>query len=180
MVFDITNLKKIRKQLNLTQFQLAKKANVSQSLIAKIESNRLDPTYSKVKLLENALNSLTKMHQKEAKDIMIKYIISVNPETKLTKAIELMRKHNISQLPVLKNEVIIGLVSETSILSKNLTDIKDLKSEEVMNEAPPIISKDTKIDVIKDLLKYYPIVLIKEKGKLIGLITKADLIRNLV
>ncbi len=35
MPFELDEIKKLRKKLNLTQTQLAKKANVSQSLIAK-------------------------------------------------------------------------------------------------------------------------------------------------
>jgi len=77
MVFDITYLKKIRKQLNLTQHQFAKESQVSQSMIAKIESGKLDPTYSYVKKIEQVIQNLTKHYEKEAKDIMHKNIISV-------------------------------------------------------------------------------------------------------
>ena len=49
MVFDITHLKKIRKQLDLTQYAFAKEAGISQSMVAKIESGKLDPTYSYIK-----------------------------------------------------------------------------------------------------------------------------------
>lgn len=92
----------------------------------------------------------------------------------------MMNKNSISQVPVLENENVLGLVSESSILSKNLEDIKYLTAQDIMQEAPPIIAKDAKLQVIKQLLNYYPILLIKEKGKLIGLITKADLIKSLV
>ncbi|MBI2672242.1 CBS domain-containing protein [Candidatus Woesearchaeota archaeon] len=180
MVFDIANVKKIRKQLGLTQFELAKKSGLSQSLIAKIESNRLDPTYSRVKKIEETFDLLTKNEQKEAKDIMIKHIIYVNENTKVIEIIKILNKHKISQVPVLKNENIIGLISESTILKNNSGNIKDLKAEDMMDNAPPIISGNTKIEVIKNLLKYYPIVLVKEKGKLTGLISKSDLINSLV
>jgi predicted transcriptional regulator len=180
MVFDITSLKKIRKQLGLTQNQMAKKAGLSQSLIAKIESNRLDPTYSRVKKIEEALELLTKQDQKTAQEIMIKKIISVKDNTKIKEVIKLLNKYNISQVPVLKNDYAVGIISESTILNKSPDNISELKAEEIMDEAPPIISKDTKLEVIKNLLKYYPIILVKEKGNLIGLISKSDLIRSLV
>ncbi|MFQ5647816.1 MAG: helix-turn-helix transcriptional regulator, partial [Candidatus Aenigmatarchaeota archaeon] len=41
---EITEIRKIRKKLGLTQSQLAQEARVSQSLIAKIEAGKLDPT----------------------------------------------------------------------------------------------------------------------------------------
>tara|TARA_Y100000034_G_C6825319_1_gene372051 strand:+ start:30 stop:572 length:543 start_codon:yes stop_codon:yes gene_type:complete len=180
MVFDITQLKKIRKQLNLTQHQFAKTSGLSQSLIAKIESGKLDPTYSKVKKIEEALELLTKKHEKEAREIMMKKIISVQQDEKASKIIDLMNKNSISQIPILEKDKVIGIVSESSIISKNLEEIKLLKAKDIMEESPPIIAKDTKLEVIKKLLQHYPLVLVKEKGKLIGLITKADLIRSLV
>jgi predicted transcriptional regulator len=179
MVFDITHLKKIRKQLNLTQHQFAKTAGLSQSLIAKIESGKLDPTYSKVKKIEQALEILAKKHEKEAREIMVRKIISVQQEEKATKIIEVMNKHSVSQIPILEKDKVIGIVSESS-LSRGLEEIKLLKARDIMEEAPPIMAKDTKLEVIKNLLQHYSLVLVKEKGKLIGLITKADFIKSLV
>ena len=180
MVFDITQLKKIRKRLDLTQHEFAIKAGISQSMVAKIEANRLDPTYSNVKKIEQALVLLTKKDEKEAKDIMTKNIISVNKNEKISNVIKLMNKHTISQLPITDNNKVIGLISESSILNKNLKDIKNLKAENIMEETPPIIDKNARSEVIKQLLKFYPLVLVKERGRLIGLITKADLINSLV
>jgi predicted transcriptional regulator len=180
MVFDITQLKKIRKQLNLTQHEFAIKAGISQSMVAKIEANKLDPTYSKVKKIEETLELLTRHHEKEAKDIMIKNIISVNKNEKITNIIKSMNKHAISQVPVLDNEKVIGLISESSILNRSLEDVKNLTAKDIMDNAPPIIDKNAKLEVIKQLLKFYPLVLVKEKGNLIGLITKADLINSLI
>ena len=61
MNFDVKSIGSLRRKLNLTQKQLAKLSGVSQSLIAKIESNRIDPSYSKVvsifHALENEMNS---------------------------------------------------------------------------------------------------------------------------
>ncbi|RLG54747.1 MAG: hypothetical protein DRN95_08520, partial [Candidatus Hydrothermarchaeota archaeon] len=38
-VFDLSQLKFIRKKLKITQAELARKAGISQSMIAKIEAN---------------------------------------------------------------------------------------------------------------------------------------------
>lgn len=180
MVFDITQLKKIRKQIGLTQHQFASKAGISQSLIAKIEAEKLDPTYSKVKKIEQALELLTKALGKEAKDMMAKRIISIKPNERIPNIIKLMNKYNISQAPIIDKDNVIGLVSESSILSGNLKDINNLTANDIMTEVPPIISKNAKQEVIKHLLKYYPLLLVKDKDKLAGLITKTDLIKSLI
>ena len=49
MTYELEEIKKIRKSLGLTQAELAKRADVSQSIIAKIESGSIDPTLSKAK-----------------------------------------------------------------------------------------------------------------------------------
>ena len=54
---SLSEIKKIRKALGLTQKKLAFISGVSQSLVAKIESDRIDPTYSKVNQIFSALDS---------------------------------------------------------------------------------------------------------------------------
>ncbi len=108
---------------------------------------------------------------------MNKNIISINQDEKISTIIKLMTEHSISQVPVVEKGNLIGLISESTILQKE----KGTKfAKDIMEESPPIISKDTKLEVIKQLLYHYPLVLVKEKGNLKGLITKADLIKTLV
>ena len=180
MVFDISQLKKIRKQLEMTQNQFAKKVGISQSMIAKIESGKLDPTYSYVKKIENAINSLTKHEEKEAQEVMAKNIITAKLEEKMPDVIKIMNRNKFSQLPILKNGKVMGLITESSILEKDLEEIKNLKAKDLMMESPPIISENAKISVIIPLLKHFPTVLISKQGKLKGLITKADLLKSLL
>lgn len=178
MPYEISEIKPIRKKLGITQFELAKQANISQSLIAKIEAGILDPTYSKVSKIFDVFNSLSKSKELKAKNIMNKKLISINPETKIKDAIKEMRKHGISQTPVIKNNNCIGLVSETIIL--NSFTKKDIdKVKDIMEDAPPIIAKDTSIEIISNLLRFYPIVLVSEKGILQGVITKSDILKSI-
>ena len=47
MIHDLSEIKNLRKKAGITQLDLARKASVSQSLIAKIEAGKIDPTYTK-------------------------------------------------------------------------------------------------------------------------------------
>jgi predicted transcriptional regulator len=173
MVYEVSEIKAIRKKLGLTQSELAKQAGISQSLITKIEAGTLDPTYSKVKQIFNVLNTLSKSKELKAKNIMNKKLIFVLPDTKISDLIKQMKKHGISQIPVIKEDRCVGLVSEGILLDsfskKNVEIVLD-----IMQDCPPTISKNTEITIISNLLKFYPIILVAEKGKLIGVITKAD------
>jgi predicted transcriptional regulator len=175
---ELSEIKIIRKRLNLTQAELAKKAEVSQSLIAKIESDRIDPTFNNAKKIFQALETLTYKSEITAEQIMNKKIIYVDEKETVKEAISKMKKHGISQLPVLNNGV-SGLISESTIIEHLSSDITSLKVSDIMEDAPPVISKKTTKSIISDLLKYCPVVLVSEKGRLIGLITKADLLNKI-
>ncbi|HLC84787.1 MAG TPA: CBS domain-containing protein [Candidatus Nanoarchaeia archaeon] len=176
MTFDLHRLHEIRKRLNLTQHQFAKAADVSQSLIAKIESGRIDPSYSKVQKIEQALNGFLNKTEPEVRTFMTKKLIFIEATSPVEEAVALMKKHNISQVPVLQNNQAIGLVSESSVLEADLSQLGHLKVKDVMAEAPPIVSESTKLSIVASLLKQFPLILVRKKEHFIGVVTKADLL----
>lgn len=178
MTYELEEIKKIRKKLGMTQTELANRAGVSQSLIAKIESGRIDPTYTKTKKIFAALSDLEKKEEIKAEQLMTDKIISIDSSSSIKEAIGKMKKSQISQLPVIDNHKLVGLVSESTILDA-LLNSKGKLVREVMQEAPPIVSKTTSIQVVSNLLKHYPIILVSEEGRLVGLITKSDLLGKL-
>ncbi len=178
MTYELEEVKKIRKKIGLTQTELANRAGVSQSLIAKIESNRIDPTYTKTKKIFAALSDLEKKEEITAGQLMQNKIIDISPSTSIKEAIGRMKKHEISQLPVIENHKLMGLVSESTLLDAMLNS-KATQVKEIMQDAPPIVSKATSIQVVSGLLRHFPLVLVSEEGKLIGLITKSDLLVEL-
>ena len=87
-----------------------------------------------------------------------------------------MKKHSISQLPVLDNKQAVGVISESAILDAIINNkSSDTAISDIMNDAPPTIASNASVHVVSHLLQYYPLVLVAEKGKTLGLITKADL-----
>lgn len=178
MTYELEEVKKIRKKLGMTQTELANRAGVSQSLIAKIESARIDPTYTKTKKIFAALSDLEKKEEIKAEQLMASRIVSVGSGTPVKEAIAKMKKYEISQLPVIDNHKLVGLVSESTILDA-LLNSKATKVSEIMQESPPIVSKTASIQVVSNLLKHYPVVIVSEGGRLIGLITKSDLLGKL-
>ena len=178
MPYELSEIKKIRKNLGLTQTELARRANVSQSLITKIESGKIDPTFTKTKKIFETLNDLEKKEEIKAEEVMNKRIISATPNEDIKNSISKMKKFNISQMPVIEDHKAIGLISESTLLDA-LMDKKGKKIVDIMEESPPTVSKTASIRVISSLLHHYPMVLVSESGKLIGLITKADLLSKL-
>ena len=178
MQYELNEIKKIRKNLGLTQTELAKMANVSQSIIAKIESGKIDPTFTKTKKIFETLDDLENKEEIKADELMNKKIVSLTSNDNIKDSVRKMKKFGISQMPVIDGHKIIGLVSESTLLDA-LISKKGKRIDEIMEETPPIVSKKASIKVVSNLLRHYPAVLVSENGKLIGLITKADLLSKL-
>lgn len=182
MLPSLDEIAKRRKLLGLTQKQLAKIAGVSQSFIAKVESGKIDPSYSKVKAIFDVLERIEAGENYTAREIYHEGVIGVEKSDKVAKAISLMMEHGFSQLPVFDNGKCVGCVSEKTILSqvtaaKDLSKVSQKLVEEIMEEAPPQIDENAPIPLISNLLRFYPAILVTRKGKIIGIITKADLFK---
>jgi predicted transcriptional regulator len=177
MPIDLKEIKVIRKKLGMTQAQLAQMSGVSQSLIAKIESDLIDPTYSKTMKIIDTLRHLQGKKELKAKDIMQKKIISVEPSQNVKDVITIMRKHAISQMPVITDHKVVGLISESIILDA-MMEGKSNQVSAIMSDAPPVMSQNTSIEVLTDLLKYFPITIIADKGKIEGVVTKSDILKS--
>ncbi|MBD3312899.1 CBS domain-containing protein [Candidatus Woesearchaeota archaeon] len=177
MVIDISEIKHIRKKLGLTQNDLAKLSGVSQSLIAKIEADTLDPAYTNAKKIFNALESFSRKKDIKADEIMTPKLVFVSPSDSAKDAIKKMKRHEISQMPVIDNGRAVGMISEAILLDAVLNGKAD-RIEDIMDDAPPVLSKDSSVNVISDILRYYPLVLIGKRGNIKGIITKSDLLRK--
>lgn len=53
-------------------------------------------------------------------DIMSKPLITATPDTLMTKALEIMRKHGIRRLPIVRDKTLVGIVTEKDIIRKLL------------------------------------------------------------
>lgn len=177
---DVKVLKKRRKLLNLTQTQLAKLSGISQSLIAKLESGKIDPAYSKIKKIIQTLDKIESKDVRKAKDVMIKKMVSININDKVKKAVDLMHKKAISQVPVFDKGVSVGSILEKTITKfvsegKPVKKILEMKAKEIMEESFPTVSEETPIDILSSLLNINQAVLVTKRNKVMGIVTRSDL-----
>src|SRR3990172_2447169 len=173
-----------RRRLGLKQAELAKLAGVSQSLIAKLESGRIDSSYKKVKTIFDAMERLEVKTKIQASKMLQNKIISVQKNEQISKVVQLMKTHGYSQLPVFDGKQPVGSISEKAILrqildGKDMAEISALPASEVMEEGFPQVGEDAPLSLISSLLQVYSAVLVLKKGMVVGIITKADLLRML-
>ncbi len=171
-----------RRMLGLKQKELAKLAGVSQSLIAKLESGKIDSSYTKVKAIFDAMKKLEVKMEIQAGKILHNRVVGTQKNESVSKAVRLMMDHGYSQLPVFDGEHAVGSISEKTILSqvltgKDLAQVSTLSIEEIMDEAFPQVGEDAPLSLVSGLLQVYPAVLVSKKGKVVGIMTRADLFK---
>lgn len=161
----------------MSQGELGKKAGVTQAHIAKIESEKVDARLSTVNKIVTVLES--NQSKTQCKNFMTKNIISISPSDKVSKAIHIMRKHSISQLPVIQNNVSVGSIKESTIIKNLDKTLTEKKVKDLMEDSFPIISSNDTTEVAKSLLEFHQAVLIAEQSKLVGIITKSNLMNSI-
>jgi cystathionine beta-synthase len=108
--------------------------------------------------------------------------IAVTLNDSLARAVELMRKHDVSQLPVIEDGHVLGTVYDDTVMKKLLSREASLSqpAQEVMDAALPSI--DSKADIselYKHLTAGHNAVVVTREGKAIGVLTKMDVIAHL-
>lgn len=184
MLPEIKNIKTLRSSLNMTQKDLAARTGLTQSYITKIESGKSDAPYSTIKRIFDILEDIETNQKNKvtllAKNIMCSGIKKVRQEDNLKKAFDLMAKYNISQLPVINEKTMIGSITQKIIpklMSSEKKDIFSLKVSDVMEEPFPMVSEDSMIKVISEILKSNQAVILTKKGEITGIITSHDLLK---
>jgi predicted transcriptional regulator len=179
---NLSDIKRLRKKLNISQKTLGEKLKLSQSIISRIESGTVDPPYSKLKKIYEYLENERKIREKSkkhAEDIMVQSIISIKSSSTIKKAVDLMNKYEISQLPIIESNQNMGSITSKKI-QKYITDNPQIINKDValIKELPfPEIDKNWNVKDISDLLLKYPAVLVKEYNDYIGIITDSDLLK---
>ncbi|RLI08730.1 transcriptional regulator [Candidatus Bathyarchaeota archaeon] len=173
-----------RRRLGLTQTELAELAGVSQSYIAKLEARKIEPSYSRVKAILEALQRLEQKQETKASEIMTPEVVGVQVRDPVQRAVALMREHGYSQLPVFDSERSVGSVSEGTLIDKIVNgregpSITGRPISEIMDDAFPQVSEDAPVSLLTSLLRIYPAVLVSSKGRITGIVTKADLLKTL-
>jgi predicted transcriptional regulator len=174
------SIKKKRIKLGLTQSELAERAKVSQPLIARIESGDVDPRLSTVRSIMAALEEMERSRI-TARELMTSPVVSLSPDDTVEEAVKLMEKYGFSQLPVLENGVPIGSISESVLVqamgSRDIDRISNARVRELMEGSFPAVAPSTDMGTISALLETNHAVLVMEMGRVIGVITKYNLMR---
>ncbi|MFM2339238.1 MAG: hypothetical protein RL115_2431 [Bacteroidota bacterium] len=110
-----------------------------------------------------------------------KKLITVAPTQTVAEAVELMKKYDIEQIPVLQDQEIIGSISENGLFKKIFDNpaIKIATVQSVLENAFPIVSFDTPVERISTLIdKENGAVLAKDEAGNLHIVTKYDVLQS--
>ncbi len=119
---------------------------------------------------------------KTIREIMQSETIVVQPEDSVHHALELLIEHSISGLPVTDaDNRIVGIISERDVL-KLFYEPEARTVSAVMTKDPTTISVDSPLVEVFDCLMAndFRRVLIHDQHKLVGLISRADLMPTIL
>ncbi len=105
-------------------------------------------------------------------------LVSIPLGVTVEQAVNLMREHNISQVPVIEGGEVVGSISETRILDILVSDpVAKLKPvAEYMEKPFPVISEEAPLEEIaRNMDRETPAILVRQSAGF-DIITKSDLI----
>lgn len=166
-------LKKKRQRNGVKQKKIASLTDLSPSQVNRIENQTTNPTYQSVYSYWKAVETLENRDAETAEELMNTPVNWVEEEQKLEEAITIMKEKDFSQLPVKGENGCTGRITESEIMN---TGEPDKEVREIMG--PPLmeIQPEVKRNVVKEMLKDEPAVLVNGENKYTGIITKADLL----
>jgi predicted transcriptional regulator len=181
-------LQELRLKAGLTQAELALRVGISQSLIARIERGQVNPSVATLRRILEVIEKEREIHY-GLQDLLdwkrrtskLPLLVWVSPDDKVRRAVHLMKRHDISQIPVIKEDVAVGSVYERTIIRQLITSepntVFTQSVQEIMEAPFPMIEINASIDsALKLIAEGVDAILVVFKGKPVGIVTKIDVI----
>jgi cystathionine beta-synthase len=89
-----------------------------------------------------------------------------------------MNSHGLSQTPVLEGGKSVGSVRDNRVMAQLLDNRELLQSSvtQVMDAPFPVVNENVEVARAKQYLKDSPAVLVEEYGRIVGIVTRHDVL----
>ncbi|MDA8105945.1 MAG: CBS domain-containing protein [Nitrospiraceae bacterium] len=137
-----------------------------------------------LEVVADRIRELLKAHVKMGKvaaDIMTSPVITIQWDSSLKEAEDMMTRYGVNVLPILRDGKFIGLISREIVEKALFHGFKNNKCVDFSTSDAATVGKDTPIREIEATMieqnqRFMPVV---ENGKIVGAITRTDLLRVL-
>jgi predicted transcriptional regulator len=178
------DLHRLRLEKGISQAELARLAGdgFSQPLIARIEKGTVNPPLSKVRRLLDILYEDASMGSATAKHIAVGPVLLAGYSDTIAQVIEKMGNKSVSQLPVQDIDgQLVGSITEKKLAEEIMIRGKDalkLPVSTIMEAPLQEIDVNASITEIQEQLLNGPALIVKDRRKVFGILTKTDLLRH--
>ena len=116
---------------------------------------------------------------KQSSDLTIRDVITISPDASIAEANEIMDMEEVSGLPVVENEIVVGIISRRDIKpiinNGSKKKVKDIMTEEVLT-IPESTTPDEALDIAyENKVERLPVV---RDGKIMGIVTIRDILER--
>jgi cystathionine beta-synthase len=110
-------------------------------------------------------------------------LIQVGPSAQLRQALNLMSSWGVSQIPVIEEGKCVGGLTEGTLMTRALSQpaLLDRPVRELMDAPFPVVDASATTDRLGPMLtRESPAALIQKDGKLIGIVSRYDILQQLI
>lgn len=129
-------------------------------------------------LLDNDKFSVRDMLATKRSAVQMPGVISVPSDARVQEALSLMSSYEVSDIPVVTDTVVVGLLRENKVMSAVLDNRSAMECvvTEFMDTAPPSIEIHEPIQKAIAKLKTDPLIVVREFGRNVGVLTRHDIL----
>lgn len=122
---------------------------------------------------------MTRMDDIKARDLFSGELIAANSDDTVSDAINLMRRYTISEVPVVRNGKVVGIISNDTFVRKRHIPLS-AKLDFVMGAPPWLDQEDSVVDAAAMLISsgYRGVPVTNEGGEYVGLISRTDIMKR--
>jgi cystathionine beta-synthase len=108
-------------------------------------------------------------------------IVTAKADDRVRDVVGRMKKHGISQLPVMRGDTLLGAVAEVDLLRYLVSGESSLDGavEPLVESDYATVSPETRVEKVQALLGDARMAIVLEGGRIVGIVTKIDLIEHL-
>ena len=118
----------------------------------------------------------------KVKDVMVKRVVTVSPEAKLSDVVNLVKKTGHSGFPVVSDGKLIGMVTYTDVAKIPVSKRDKLEVKDIMKR-PIVAYEDESLDIVVHRMITYrvgrlPVIKSRNDYHLLGILTRHDIIKG--
>jgi len=187
----------LRDKLKKSCEDLTRKVKTLRAEVRKLEKEkrpvRIEEALAKVRREVYEKISKLKVRPVLVKHVMTKDVKFASPNDVLKDVIEIFSEHRISGVPVMSNDKLVGIITESDIFrlvgADSILDIKDTKFlettrvKDAMTKNVITVNESDSLEVVIALLnktKVNRLPVVDKKGKVIGIIARDDVIKGIM